>query len=79
MISLLLCLPLFTANTNSGAEDRPNIVWISVEDMSPWLGCYGDETVPTPNVDSLAARGRRYAGLRPKIGGGAAARARENH
>ena len=60
MISLLLCLPLFTANTNSGAEDRPNIVWISVEDMSPWLGCYGDETVPTPNVDSLAARGRRY-------------------
>ncbi len=60
MISLLLCLPLFSANTNNEAEERPNIVWISVEDMSPWLGCYGDETVPTPNVDGLAARGRRY-------------------
>jgi arylsulfatase A-like enzyme len=40
--------------------ERPNIVWISVEDMSPWLGCYGDDTVPTPNVDRLAARGTRY-------------------
>ncbi len=60
MISLLLCLPLFSASSPSTEDERPNIVWISVEDMSPWLGCYGDETVPTPNVDSLAARGTRY-------------------
>ncbi len=59
MISLLLCLPLFSASSPSTEDERPNIVWISVEDMSPWLGCYGDETVPTPNVDSLAARGTR--------------------
>ncbi len=43
----------------SGAE-RPNILWITVEDMSPRLGCYGDRTVPTPVVDGLAAGGVRY-------------------
>lgn len=38
----------------------PNILWLSVEDMSPRLGCYGDSTVPTPNIDRLAREGVRY-------------------
>jgi len=40
--------------------EQYNFVWISVEDMSPWLGCYGDDTVATPNVDRLAASGTLY-------------------
>lgn len=43
-----------------GYPNRPNILWLSVEDMSPHLGCYGDYTVPTPNVDRLAKEGIRY-------------------
>ncbi len=39
---------------------RPNIVWIFVEDMNGWMGCYGDDTVPTPNIDRLAARGVKF-------------------
>ena len=39
---------------------RPNILVLSVEDMSPWLGCYGDKTAPTPNIDRLAREGVRY-------------------
>ncbi len=40
---------------------RPlNIIWISVEDMSPWLGCYGDPLAKTPNLDALAAEGLRF-------------------
>ncbi|MEW4527508.1 sulfatase-like hydrolase/transferase [Maioricimonas sp. JC845] len=42
------------------ASERPNILWITCEDMSPRLGCYGDTTVPTPNIDRLAAQGVRY-------------------
>ena len=42
------------------AQQRPNVVWLVVEDMSPWLGCYGDDTVPTPNCDRLAREGVRY-------------------
>lgn len=37
--------------------DRPNILWIYIEDMNPGLGCYGDETVKTPNMDALARQG----------------------
>ena len=39
---------------------RLNVLWITVEDMSARLGCYGDQTVPTPNVDRLAQEGVRF-------------------
>ncbi|HAV62605.1 MAG TPA: sulfatase [Verrucomicrobiales bacterium] len=48
------------ASSAGAAVARPNILWITVEDMSPQLGCYGDRTVPTPNVDRLAAEGVRF-------------------
>ena len=41
-------------------NNRPNIVWIFVEDMNDWMGCYGDNTVPTPNIDKLAEEGIRF-------------------
>ena len=42
----------------SASADRPNIVWIFAEDMNSWMGCYGDNTVPTPNIDALARGGQ---------------------
>ncbi|MFW6218086.1 MAG: sulfatase [Verrucomicrobiota bacterium] len=40
---------------------RPNILWIVSEDNSAsWLGCYGNETADTPNLDKLATEGSRY-------------------
>lgn len=48
-------------STLAADEAKPlNIVWLSVEDMSPWIGPYGDKTVPTPNLDKLAAEGVTY-------------------
>ena len=63
--SPLVFLPLLFAwllipQAVSAADDRPNIVWIFVEDMNGWYGCYGDDTVPTPNLDALARRGLRF-------------------
>ena len=60
-----LALALFAAvglscGITAGAE-RPNIVWIIVEDMSPHFGCYGETTIQTPNVDQLAAEGTRFS------------------
>lgn len=40
--------------------NRPNILWISLEDTSPRFGCYGDEVARTPNIDRLAAGGCRF-------------------
>ena len=41
-------------------ESRPNILWISCEDISPNLGCYGDTYARTPNLDRLASEGVRF-------------------
>jgi N-sulfoglucosamine sulfohydrolase len=46
--------------TDALSEDRPNILWITCEDMSPRLGCYGDKFAITPNIDALARQSVRY-------------------
>lgn len=43
-----------------GALDRPNVVWLSAEDIGPHLRCYGDPHAITPNLDALAVAGVRY-------------------
>ena len=41
-----------------GAEKRPNLLYIISDQHNPFVtGCYGDEIVSTPHLDSLAARG----------------------
>jgi len=48
-----------SANAAEGGR-RPNILWITCEDIAPHLGCYGDPEAITPNLDRLAAGGTRY-------------------
>lgn len=55
---LTLCLFLFASLLH--AADRPNILWITSEDNSPYLGCYGDKLAVTPHLDKLASQGLRY-------------------
>jgi len=42
------------------ALERPNILWLSCEDISPHLGCYGDPHAMTPHLDQLALQGVRF-------------------
>ncbi len=42
------------------APDRPNVIWLTCEDISPSLGCYGDAYAKTPHLDRLANEGIRY-------------------
>lgn len=42
------------------AADRPNFLWLTSEDNSPYLGCYGDALAQTPNLDKLASEGIRF-------------------
>jgi arylsulfatase A-like enzyme len=44
----------------AAADGRPNILWLTSEDHSPHMGCYGDKLARTPNVDALAAKGMLF-------------------
>lgn len=48
------------SNGQGNQLDRPNILWIVSEDNTTLLGCYGDKTATTPNIDNLAKQGILY-------------------
>lgn len=58
-VASLLSINAFGQQT----QKRPNILWISTEDMSPHLGCYGDKVAKTPNIDKLATQGIRFTNM----------------
>jgi arylsulfatase A-like enzyme len=39
---------------------RPNFLWLTCEDLSPILGCYGDAYARTPNLDAFAKTAVRF-------------------
>jgi arylsulfatase A-like enzyme len=42
----------------AAGEEKPNILWITIEDTSPqFVGFYGNGQVKTPNIDKLAREG----------------------
>lgn len=47
----------------TASTQKPNIVWIVCEDMSPHLGAYGEKVAKTPVLDQLAAQGKRYTNV----------------
>ncbi len=61
-IVLLLGLITFSLITDysSAAPAKPNVLFISVDDMSNSLGCYGHPVVKSPNIDRLARMGVRF-------------------
>ncbi len=59
LILLMLSLDGFSQNKGK----RPNILWIVANDISPDLGCYGNNLVHTPNLDQLAKQGTLYKNM----------------
>ncbi|MFR8834705.1 sulfatase-like hydrolase/transferase [Bacteroides nordii] len=64
-----LILPLAHSNaTGQKQPERPNILCIVCEDISPYLGCYGDAVAVTPNLDNFSRESIRYTGMYTTIG-----------
>jgi uncharacterized sulfatase len=62
LMGLVLALLLVISPRGWAADQvRPNILWISCEDISPHLGCYGDPHAITPNLNALATQGVRFS------------------
>ena len=41
-------------------SEKQNILFISIDDLRPKLGSYGETKMITPNIDQLAANGLRF-------------------
>ncbi len=57
LISILL---LASCGDSKQTSFPPNILWITCEDISPFIGCYGDSLATTPHLDKLAKEGVRF-------------------
>jgi len=55
----LVAMPIACA-AEVAQSNRPNILWIVVENVDLDFGCYGAKNVKTPHIDGLAAGGVRY-------------------
>lgn len=57
---LRLILFLLASAVSLQAADRPNILFIAVDDLRPELHCYGAEQIKSPNIDRLADQGMLF-------------------
>lgn len=60
LASVVLLLASSAVPAAAAPARPPNILWITVENVGLDFGCYGQENVSTPNIDSLADAGVRY-------------------
>jgi sialidase-1 len=51
---------LFVAAGSLAATEKPNILFIAVDDLRAELGCYESKIAKSPNIDALAASGVRF-------------------
>jgi len=59
-LSVILGVTVSYAENPAKKIELPNILWLTSEDNSPFLGCYGDTYATTPNLDKLASEGFLY-------------------
>ena len=61
LLSLILAALTGLATPLCRAAEKPNIIFILADDMGYGdAGCYGQKTLTTPNMDSMAAEGMRF-------------------
>ena len=53
----IIWMVLFALYQHAYTQEKPNILFIAVDDLRPELGCYGVDLVKSPNLDKLAGEG----------------------
>ena len=52
---------LLTLTLGASASDKPNVLFIAIDDMNDWVSCLGGHpNGHTPNIDRLAKRGTLF-------------------
>lgn len=57
VVRLLMAGSAMLATANLLAADKPNVLFIAIDDLRTELGCYGEKSIRTPNIDRLAESG----------------------
>lgn len=61
MYKNLFTLLLLAASITASAQQKPNVLFIAVDDLNDWIGAYGGYPgVKTPNLDRLAKKGELF-------------------
>ena len=65
MRRLLYCFPILLGLLSCQDEtplipQKPNVLFIAVDDLRPELGCYGMDHIQSPNIDRLAEEGTLF-------------------
>jgi len=59
---LLIWVVVSSAVSTSHAQERPDVLFIAIDDLNDWVGVLGGHPqAHTPNIDALAARGMMFA------------------
>lgn len=57
IIAIVAIASMLPACTESPGSEHPNVLFISIDDLRPDLGCYGNADIKTPNIDRFAETG----------------------
>lgn len=62
LVGILIAMVVAASGVGAEAAEpaRPNVLFISIDDLRPALGCYGDPLAKTPHIDRLAGGGRQF-------------------
>ncbi len=63
LIPLFFCLSIAACQptvAETASDQKPNVLFIAIDDLRPELGCYGSEIAVTPHIDQLASEGLRF-------------------
>lgn len=56
------------AKESKQSAERPNILMVVCEDISPYLGCYGDKIAKSPNLDRFAESSILFSQMHTTVG-----------
>lgn len=59
-VAILCCCLFWSCNTEKKVVKKPNILFVSIDDLKPTIGVYGDPYAVTPNLDAFAKTGTTF-------------------
>ncbi|QWX83018.1 sulfatase [Cellulophaga sp. HaHaR_3_176] len=68
LLLTLSLLIIFSCEKPKKEVIKPNILFISIDDLRPTLGAYEDPTAITPNIDQLASEGMTFRQTFSQVG-----------